>query len=225
MKIALQEAREGRGHSPQLLRELLEVRRFLKPSKDTGSVRGMLAELRELKNTLRGSVERSNSRAAAELLIVNNSMQHLQRIVDEQIKVAKALDKEVELFKDTMNLRLEYYRQLQAISDTVAPFEDEMTDESRQKFLSEKEAAEQRLKDRIKTLRSKGRYLMHLKDEANNAESQRICAICQDPIENGILTTCGHSYCVECLRFWWTPHRNCPQCKQHLSRNDFHQIT
>lgn len=225
MKIALQEAREGRGHSPQLLRELLEVRRRLKPSEDTGSVRGMITELRELKNVLRGSVERSNSRAAAELLIVNDAMQHLQRLVDEQTKVANGLDREVEVFKDTMNHRLEYYRQLQAISDTVAPFEEEYTAEERQKLLSEKEAVEQRLQGRIKASRSKGRYLIHLKEEANNVESQRICSICQEPIENGILTTCGHSYCVDCLRFWWVSHRNCPQCKQHLSRNDFHQIT
>ena len=28
-----------------------------------------------------------------------------------------------------------------------------------------------------------------------------------------------------CLRLWWASHRNCPTCKKHLTKNDFHQIT
>ena len=225
MKNLLKEAKEGNGHSPQLLLQLLGRRQDLKPGKDSGSVRGLITELRELKNNLRGSVERYNARAAAESVIVNSLLQQLHQISNEQSKVASSLDKEVELFKDTMNLRLEYYRQLQAISDTVAPFEDEMTDAVREGILFNKEQAENLMKARIATLKSKGRYLIHLRDEAMDTQSQRTCIICTSPFENGILTSCGHTYCAECLRLWWGQHRNCPSCKRHLSRNDFHQIT
>lgn len=135
------------------------------------------------------------------------------------------LDREIELFKDTMNLRLEYYRQLQQISDTVAPFEEDLDEEARNVILLDKKASESSLKARIATLKSRGRYLIHLRDEATNTESQKMCIICQQPFEIGVLTSCGHSYCVECLRLWWNTHRNCPTCKKHLHRNDYHQIT
>ena len=225
MKNLLKEAKEGKGHSPQLLLLLLKRRQELKPTKDLGSIRALITELRELKQNLRSSVEKYNARAAAESIIVNSLLHNLHQISIEQTKVVSALDKEVELFKDTMNLRLDYYRQLQAISDTVAPFEDEMSDDVREGILFNKEQAESHMKARIATLKSKGRYLVHLRDEAMDTQSQRTCIICTSPFENGILTSCGHTYCAECLRLWWGQHRNCPSCKRHLSRNDFHQIT
>ena len=133
------------------------------------------------------------------------------------------LEREIELFRDTMNLRLEYYRQLQQISDTVAPYEEKMDDEARANALREKENSEKSLKDRLALMKSKGRYLIHLRDEATNSE--RMCIICQQPFHIGVLTLCAHSFCVECLGLWWRNHRNCPTCKRHLQRNDFHQIT
>lgn len=135
------------------------------------------------------------------------------------------LEKEVELFKNAMNLRLEYYRQLQHISDTVAPFEEEMDEAARNTALLDRKAAECRSNARIATLKSRGRYLIHLRDEATNIGSQRMCIICQQPFEVGLLTSCGHSYCAECFRLWWNTHRNCPTCKKHLHKNDYHDIT
>ena len=203
VKFLFREAKEGKGHSPQLMLELLARRQDLKPRKDVGSIRGLITELRELKTNLRGSIERYNARAAAESVIVNSLLQQLHHISNEQIKASSALDKEVGLFKDTMNLRLEYYRQLQAISDTVAPFEEDVSYEAREGILFNKQQAENRLKTRIATLKSKARYLVHLRDEAIDSQSPRICIICTSPFENGILTSCGHTYCTECLRLWW----------------------
>ena len=225
MKVAFAEAKDGRGHAPQLLRELLNQRTNLKPPKGLGSIRGLLSELRELKTTLKGQVERNNTRAAAEHVIVNSALMKLQQTSTEQSKVVTALDKEIELFKDTMNLRLDYYRQLQAISDLVAPYEHNLSEEDRNNVLHTKEAHEDYLRTRIATLKSKGRYLLHLREEATDAGTERMCIICQTPFENGILTSCGHTYCLECLRLWWGQHRNCPTCKKHLRRQDFHQIT
>ncbi len=100
-----------------------------------------------------------------------------------------------------------------------------MDEEARNLILLDKKASESRTKLHIARLKSKGRYLVHLRDEATNIETQRLCIICQQPFEVGILTSCGHSYCIECLRLWWASHRNCPTCKKHLTKNDFHQIT
>ena len=156
---------------------------------------------------------------------MNSAMIKLQQISNEQSKASSALEKEVELFKDAMNLRLEFYRQLQEISDHVAPYEHTLSIEDRHYALSNKEEHEEYLRGRIATLKSKERYLLHLREEAADAVTERICIICKDPIENGILTSCGHIYCVECLQFWWGTHRNCPTCKKHLRKQDFHRIT
>ena len=102
-----------------------------------------------------------------------------------------------------MNARLEYYRQLQAISDTVAPYEEDMSDEVRNGVLASKIEEEHKMKDRIATVESKGRYLIHLRDEASNVNTTRTCIICTSPFENGILTSCGHTFCTDCLRLWW----------------------
>lgn len=225
MNVAFKQAKEGQGHSPELLLKLLSIRNRLKPAQDVGSIRGTISELREVKNTFRGATEKGSSRAAAELLIVNVALETLHQISVEQTKAVAGLDQEVELLKDTMNLRLEYYRQLQQISDTVAPYEEDLSEEARTAILHDKSASECRINARIATLKSKGRYLVHLREEATNVESQRLCIICQQPFEVGVLTSCGHSYCVECFRLWYRSHRNCPTCKKRVTKNDFHQIT
>ena len=189
MGVAFKQAKERQGHSPELLLKLLSLRNRLKPAKDVGSIRGTITEFRELKTTLRAATEKGNSRAAAELLIVNDALKSLQQISMEQTKAVVSLDQEIELFKDTMNLRLDYYRQLQQISDTVAPYEEDLSEEARNDILRNKIASESRTKARIATLKSKGRYLVHLRDEATNVESQRLCIICQQPFEVGILTS------------------------------------
>ena len=189
MGVAFKQAKEGQGHSPELLLKLLSLRNRLKPAKDMGSVRGTITEFRELKTTLRAATEKGSSRAAAELLIVNDALKRLQQISMEQTKAVVSLDQEIELFKDTMNLRLDYYRHLQHISDTVAPYEEDLSEEARNDVLRNKIASESRTKARIATLKSKGRYLVHLRDEATNVESQRLCIICQQPFEVGILTS------------------------------------
>ena len=223
-KAALQIALGGGGHSPELLKELLSVRQNLKPRMGLGSVRGIISELRELRSTLRGLLERGSTRAGAELALLNETLKDAQSILTAQTKAATALEKEVELFTDTMNARLEYYRQLQHISDMVVPNEEELDQQGVEAALSNYLDTERKLQARISTLTSRSRYLEHLRDEATT-ESPRLCTICQQTFEVGILTSCGHSYCMECLRLWWHSHRTCPTCKKHLSKNDFHSIT
>ena len=224
IKFALDQAKEGTGHSPQLVRELLSVRHALKPPSALGSVRGIITQLRELKNELRAQTQKGSNRGSAELAIVNTTLQELHHITTVQTKALNSLDQELELFRDAMNLRLGYYRQLQQISDTVAPYEEDLDNESLNAVLLCMKDAETQIEARIATLKSRARYLDHLRDEAAN---ERLCTICQQQFETGILTSCGHSYCLECMRIWWksSRYKNCPTCKKHLSTEEFHQTT
>jgi len=226
MKAAIRQAEHGEGHSPELMLKVLHLRQRLKPDpKKIGSIRGFIMQLRELKINLRAHLDRGNVRAGAELLIINSTLQTLQAVAAEYNRILTSLDQELELFKETVDRRLEYYRQLQAISDTVAPLEDNMSSEKLTRTMAAMEEETESRTNRLATLKSRGRYLMHLRTEATSLQTQRQCIICREQFDRGVLTTCGHSYCVDCARLWWNDHRNCPTCKQKLTKNEFHQIT
>ena len=225
IEFALQKAREGEGHSPDLLKRLMAVRGKIKPGRFLGSIRGITTELRTLKTTLRSLEGNGNSRVTAEANIIDSVLQNLQSDSSRQAKVVVGLERELEIYRDTMNARLEYYRQLQTISDAVAPYEEDLSEDALQAALKTMEGNEVRIQSQLTKLRARARYLVHLRDESTADDVQRMCIICQQPFEIGALTSCGHSYCKECLRLWWNAHRNCPTCKKHLSRNDFHQIS
>lgn len=123
IKATLRLAKNGEGPFPEKTMELLTARQAIKPTKDMGSVRGIVAELRGLATSLRSDVENGSLRAQNELSIVEKQLSATQKQLSEQTRAITALEKEIELFTGVMNTRLEYYRQLQQVSDMVAPYE------------------------------------------------------------------------------------------------------
>ncbi|KAL4961449.1 proteasome stabiliser-domain-containing protein [Aspergillus stella-maris] len=226
VKQAIAQAQKGEGPSPTLYLEVMKKRNELKPSRDLGHLRGIITELRSLGSSLEWQANQGSSRARAEFEIVTMVLKNVLSLSAEQTKTDSNLEKEVEMFRDTMNNRLEYYRQLQQISDTVAPYDEESSGKPLDQGVFDlKLKQEQDLEKKISSLKAKGRYLIHLRDESGADESAKICIICQSSFEIGVLTVCGHKYCKDCLRLWWNQHRTCPVCKKRLGSNDFHQIT
>lgn len=245
VKVGVAEARNGKGPSPELYLKIMGTREKLKPSADLGSLRGIVSDMRSLLTSLEWQANEGSTRARAEAVIVNEALERVSKTSAEQAKAIAGLDKEVELFRDTMNNRLEYYKQLQQISDTVAPYDEESVGKPLdQAVYDSKLEAENKIQQKLDSLQSKRRYLIHLRDESGPDESTRLCIICQCTFENGrlsccrvlglsiyanifqgVLTVCGHKYCKDCLRVWWHQHRTCPTCKRTLKANDFHQIT
>ncbi|RLL97244.1 hypothetical protein CFD26_106303 [Aspergillus turcosus] len=125
VKGGIIQAQQGEGPSPQLFLSVMNTRSALKPAPALGSLRGIISELRSLATSLEWQGSGGSSRALAELELVNSVLQHAAKMAADQNKVSSNLEREVEMFRDTMNNRLEYYRQLQQISDTVAPYDEE----------------------------------------------------------------------------------------------------
>jgi len=115
IKTALRYAKVGDGPSPPLTLDLLKLREQLKPTKEMGSIRGIVAELRALAQNLRLDAEKGNGRAQNELSIVEKQLSVTQKQLAEQTKANSALEKEIDLFTSVMNTRLEFYRQLQGM--------------------------------------------------------------------------------------------------------------
>jgi E3 ubiquitin-protein ligase SHPRH len=220
------EARAGRWTPPEPLLDLLAERNRLKQKHDDLlSVRGLLHEIRGIETAL--DWQDGSTRAGAELQIIRGQAKQLAIIAKEETELLTRLEEAVELFSTTMNSRLDFYRQLQVISDTVAPYKEDDWDETLDEAALEAATRRQEAQNKtLAALKTKNRFLLHLRDESTNSqETQRICVICQSSFEQGVLTVCGHQYCKECITHWWSAHRTCPVCKRHLVLADFHQIT
>lgn len=225
MKVLIREAREGNGHDPETILVLLAQREQIKQKADgLMSVRGLIHDARGIETALQW--QEGTGRVAAETFLVKKQIKELQAIWSTESKLVVELEKSLDLFRSTMNQRLEFYRQLQIISDTVAPYKEEL-DETLDRGALEAATRKQDAQAKtLATLKTKHRFLIHLREEQNSSEeAQRICVICQCAFEQGVLTICGHQYCKECIQHWWSAHRSCPVCKRHLSLSDFHQIT
>ncbi|KAF7522309.1 hypothetical protein G7054_g12187 [Neopestalotiopsis clavispora] len=214
-----QQASHGEGPSPETFLELLEMRDDSKPSEIQGSLRGLISNLRGLATKLQGDI---SERSHTELRIVRDLQKLVQEDITKQTKAITNLEKELGFLTSAMNARVEYYRQLQALSDTVATWdrEDPEKDEFRMRELLNEEAKSQRkVQDEV----ASQRYQIHLKEQGKTTE-KKTCPVCTDPYTVGILTPCTHEFCEECITTWVAAHHRCPLCKKAVSMRDCHKI-
>ncbi|KAH6840888.1 SNF2 family N-terminal domain-containing protein [Chaetomium sp. MPI-CAGE-AT-0009] len=228
-KTAARRAAAGEGPSPEKFLELLRVCEGTKPQFVEGdpftSLRGLVSELRTLSGKLQHDAGSESSRAARELAVVSALLKSTNSQQKEQAKAATAMEKEIERFMDTLNARIEYYRQLQEVSDTVAGYEGSLEADALDAALAESKKQEAKLEEHLDAAKAKHRYLVFLKDAESNSGEQRICIICQSSFEVGVLTVCGHLFCKECITLWLRAHRNCPMCKKKLHQYNLYDIT
>lgn len=214
----------GRGHAPELVIEVASTRRKLQALLEGGSLKGVVSGVRSLMTALQWRADGGDNRAAAELGIVQKHFIKIQTIATEQAKAIVELEKEQEMFRSTMNQRLEYYRQFQQISDTVSKWKEQLDETFDEREFAKYSTLREKKKNAVAGLKTKSTYLTHLRSE-NQEDANAECIICQDAIEIGVLTTCGHKYCKICINTWWHQHRTCPLCKQKLGSSDFKDIS
>jgi E3 ubiquitin-protein ligase SHPRH len=225
VKEALRFAKDGEGHAPELLLKVMVIRNKLKPKPDDPSLRGIIGQFRALATDLQWKSQHPTDRAGVELGIVERHLQEAQKISSTQLKMLAELEKEQELFHAAMNQRVAFYKQLQEISDTVAPYKEEVDEEFDHEAYKQAEGKEKDHASRVAQFKTKRRFLSHLRNESENQDEARICVICQENFETGVLTVCGHQYCKDCIRLWYAAHRTCPVCKRVLHLVDFHEVT
>ncbi|KAH7132099.1 ATP-dependent DNA helicase [Dendryphion nanum] len=213
-----------KGHAPELVLEVVKIRQSLQPVQDVGSLKGALSGARSLITALQWRADGGDSRAATELKIAQKQLAEIQSILNDQTKVLTELEKEQDMFRVAMNQRLEFYRQLQRISDTVAPYKDELDASFDQRTFDRLLVRKTELYTQLNRYRTKHKYLTNLRKENEDADVNHECIICQDAFEIGVLTSCGHKYCKECINLWWHSHRTCPLCKMRLYTRDFKDI-
>ncbi|KAF5027329.1 hypothetical protein F66182_573 [Fusarium sp. NRRL 66182] len=214
-QTSLRMAANGEGPAPEKLIEMMTIRDQAKPL--STSMRKVIGEFRALLSKL----AKDTSRSVLEYKIAERQLKATQLLLNQQSKLATALEAEVDKFKTIMNLRLEYYRQLQVVSDSVLPYEEPVTEAVMKKMME----TEDRLRQKLSSAQAKHRYLLNLKEAGNKSNEPRMCVICQTPFTVGVLTVCGHQFCKECMMLWFKAHHNCPVCKRKLKLSNLHDIT
>ncbi|KAG6003689.1 hypothetical protein E4U21_001797 [Claviceps maximensis] len=218
-ETSLRLAKAGDGPAPEKMMQMLKLRAEMKPKLSNLSMRAAISELRALKTRL--SLDAApGSREAVEAKVASGQMRSIQAQMTKQNKASSALESEIEGFKAAMNARLEYYRQLQAVSDAVLPHEGPKTDAA----VARLQQTEDEQRRKLSSLEAKHRYLLNLKDSGSRSNEPRMCVICQMPFVTGVLTVCGHQFCKECMTLWFKSRHNCPVCKRGLKASNLHDI-
>jgi E3 ubiquitin-protein ligase SHPRH len=145
---SLRLAANEEGPAPEKLIELLALRDQIKPR--STSMRKAISEFRGLTSKL----ARDTTRSVLEGRIADRQLKATQAILNTQSKLTTALEAEVDKFKNIMNLRLEYYRQLQAVSDSVLPYEEPVTEE----LMTKMKTTEENMRQKLSAAEAKHRY-------------------------------------------------------------------
>lgn len=228
-----------RGHAPELLLRLSQERTHLRPKPEHGSLRGVVASARQVVASLEWRAGAKDKRASVELDIVQKYFKQVQDMFTVKTELAGDLEKELEQFRLTMNLRLEFYRQIQHISETVEDYKDEMDEIFDIKAFTAQTVQIEARRAKIQRTKVRQTYLNNLREVASKPEE--VCNICLESYERGILTTCGHKvsaisvipvqkganklqYCRTCILTWWKINHNCPECRTALTRKDMKEI-
>jgi E3 ubiquitin-protein ligase SHPRH len=138
---SLKLAKAGEGPAPEKMVQMLQLRAEIKPKMAHLSMRGAVSEFRGLQSRL----SRDSGREAVEAKIASDQLHWTQRQINDQNKVAATLESEIESFKVAMNARLEYYRQLQAVSDAVLPHDGPKDDDAVDKLKQTEDESRRKL--------------------------------------------------------------------------------
>lgn len=150
---SLRLAKAGEGPAPEKMVQMLQLRAEIKPKMAHLSMRGAIGEFRGLQSRLSRDTA-SASREAVEAKIASDQLKATQGQINDQNKVAVALESEIESFKVAMNARLEYYRQLQAVSDAVLPLDQPKDNNTINKLRQ----TEDELRRKLSSAEAKHRY-------------------------------------------------------------------
>ena len=201
-------------HAPQLMLQLLGQRNELRSQQArVGSIRGLIQQARILESSLNHKAGTGEE----ELSSLQDYRLQSQEIFDALTKALAGIHGEIRLFRSAQNHRLEYYKQMQVLSDDVRPYKDTLDVELDRKELALVCNKEAELAARLTALQPECRFLIRVQNGDDDA-SDRDCIICRGAIQEGVLTVCGHQFCRECLNLWRRSSGEghfvrCPMCK------------
>lgn len=231
------------------LKALESTRKTIKP-RSKYSFNDLIHEIKSLENDLKD--ERLHHRTITSD-VESNLFEHLSNrlsIMFDNQKLASVLfQKELATGCNVVfNARIEYFKQLQQISDSVKTLDygldrENLKSDSINILFNRFKVYIDMSNSKLEKSISRFRYLSTLskindKQRANaeredsapiedpTDEDSLMCIICRSQITIGSLTMCGHKYCKDCLDQWLDGgSHDCPMCKSKISESCIYNFT
>jgi E3 ubiquitin-protein ligase SHPRH len=144
-----------------------------------------------------------------ERILASHAFQHFNEILANQQNCIETLEKEVVMFRRVFNDRVQYFTHLNHLSDQVVSVDYQDNLDELMVQLNEKA---KKLNLEIVREMGKKRYLEYLsKNDAENVR-QSSCGVCLTQFDTGVLSECGHFFCMDCTKAWIQKMRKCPTC-------------
>ena len=218
----------------EFFKQLQEKRKEVRPL-DKVSFQDIVLDAKNIEAELQEQ-ELLDPNGNLELELFNKMAEKVRTYFNNQKLALTLLQKEINSSCNSVfNARIEYYKHLQQISDTVKLKDFNFSRENISKSAVEDEQS--LLLHRYATVKSslgkviaRYRYLKTLtrysKNSSGGSDDEELqCVICRTTITIGALTQCGHKYCKECLELWLRSHRTCPMCKMHINPSTIYHFT
>lgn len=156
-------------------------------------------------------------------------------VVENEKTCQNLLKRELNLsFNALFNSRVEYFKQLQLISDSVRnntlkfpqdSLNPDQLDLLFQSLFHNLSHAKSRLNKSVSRMRYLSTLVPNTQEATLEENDEFICIICQSPITIGSLTSCGHKFCRLCLEEWLIRNHSCPMCKTYTDRDTIYGFT
>lgn len=154
-RLAVSKAKNGEGPVPEKLLALMGQK--TKCGLDhlpLGSIAGLIVEIRGKVANLRFDARHGERRSVLELKVAESMLKSAQEQLAMHRKITANLEKEASDLKDALNARIEFYRQMQLVSDSVNG-----VDKSKERRSEDTMKADEKiLEGRLQTTQSKLRY-------------------------------------------------------------------
>ncbi|SJM87192.1 related to Irc20p [Zygosaccharomyces bailii] len=131
-------------------------------------------------------------------------------------KENKGMRESLKKLNSVYNAKLEYYSQLQKISDSLIPLL-QLENAARSTIVKsiKDDTQYRRNLEKISSAESRVKYLTGLTKLKESIEKNQkfSCAICLGTIHTGSIIKCGHFFCRKCIHSWLKSNHSCPLCK------------
>ncbi|KAL7754181.1 hypothetical protein RI367_000162 [Sorochytrium milnesiophthora] len=196
--------------------DTLNLKQIRQQSHGTPSLGSLLAPQRQL-HMLRRTVQDT-----PEEPIVNALYTEVSNVIRDQVKVIVTMEQELRFLRQCYNDRVEYFRQLQRISDTVQLPEFVAPED----IIAEKAELEQAAARRLPQLLARKKYVHHLLQASlvPADKPSHDCLICTSAFTHGSMTPCGHIFCHSCITLWLKQSKHCPSCRQPVNAESLARI-
>ncbi|KAI5965296.1 uncharacterized protein KGF55_001516 [Candida pseudojiufengensis] len=204
------------------------------PSEEGEDFSSLVSELTSIEEEI------NNGNNNTEIELITSLGQKIRKLFENQKFAYSSILREQVNCNAVFNARVEYFRQLQQISDSVEATKYPHMDRENldvydvENRLSYYRRAYEQNNASIDKHVGRFRYLSELVKESkltdedgdeNGHNDVLMCIICRSGITLGSLTKCGHKYCKDCLSHWLRNSRCCPVCKTRIEQKSIYNFT